>query len=131
MVMMWPRKVCTSHVSMQTRRRTVETNNHGNRNSSFKVTCYHFFLWTLTARVFYSHFTMTSQQQQHQPSSLSTEASRLFRVYRTIGNLLDKRGYMVPKEMREMTPAGFVAKFGDQPAREGLTILVVRLLLLM
>ena len=66
--------------------------------------------------------TMTSQQ----PSSLSTEASRLFRVYRTIGNLLDKRGYMVPKEMREMTPAGFVAKFGDQPAREGLTILVVR-----
>ncbi|KAI2497822.1 RNA polymerase Rpb5 [Fragilaria crotonensis] len=59
-----------------------------------------------------------------QPSSLSTEASRLFRVYRTIGNMLDKRGYMVPKEMREMTPAGFVAKFGDQPAREGLTILV-------
>lgn len=64
--------------------------------------------------------------QQQQPSSLSTEASRLFRVYRTIGNMLDKRGYMVPKEMREMTPAGFVSKFGDQPARDGLTILVVR-----
>ena len=59
------------------------------------------------------------------PSSLSPEASRLFRVYRTVGNMLEKRGYMVPKEMREMTPAGFVAKFGEQPAREGLTILVV------
>ena len=59
------------------------------------------------------------------PSSLSPEASRLFRVYRTVGNMLEKRGYMVPKEMREMTPASFVAKFGEQPAREGLTILVV------
>ena len=63
-------------------------------------------------------------------STLSPEASRLFRVYRTIGNMLDSRGFMVPKEMREMTPASFVAKFGEQPSRESLTILVVRTLLL-
>jgi hypothetical protein len=35
---------------------------------------------------------------------LNPEAARLFRVYRTIGNMLDKRGYMVPKAIRELTP---------------------------
>jgi len=31
---------------------------------------------------------------------------------------------MVPREMREMTPASFTQKFGDHPSREALTILV-------
>ena len=56
---------------------------------------------------------------------LSPEASRLFRSYRTIANMLGKRGYMIPKEMREMTPATFKQRFGEQPSRESLTILVV------
>jgi DNA-directed RNA polymerases I, II, and III subunit RPABC1 len=56
---------------------------------------------------------------------LSPEASRLFRAYRTISNMLSKRGYMIPKEMREMTPASFKHRFGEHPARESLTILVV------
>lgn len=55
---------------------------------------------------------------------LNPNASRLFRVYRTISNMLDKRGYMVPKEMREITPASFREKFGEDPGREALTILV-------
>ena len=55
---------------------------------------------------------------------LSPEASRLFRAYRTISNMLSKRGYMIPKEMREMTPTSFKQRFGEHPSRESLTILV-------
>ena len=57
---------------------------------------------------------------------LNPEASRLFRVYRTVANMLSNRGYMVSKELREMTPALFTTKFGEFPQRESLTILVVR-----
>jgi hypothetical protein len=67
-----------------------------------------------------------NNNSQQTPTSLSPEASRLFRVYRTISSMLDKRGYMVPRDLREMTPSSFISKFGDQPSREGLTILVVR-----
>lgn len=56
---------------------------------------------------------------------LNPEASRLFRAYRTISNMLSKRGYMIPKEMREMTPVTFKQRFGETPSRESLTILVV------
>lgn len=55
---------------------------------------------------------------------LTPDAARLFRVYRTISNMLEKRGYMVPKDMREMTPMTFREKFGEHPSRENLTILV-------
>jgi DNA-directed RNA polymerases I, II, and III subunit RPABC1 len=55
---------------------------------------------------------------------LLQSAARLFRVYRTIGNLLEKRGYMVPKGMREITPAEFKNRFGEHPNRDMLTILV-------
>ena len=56
---------------------------------------------------------------------LTPDASRLFRVYKTISSMLHKRGYMVPREMREMTPLTFTQKFGEHPSRESLTILVV------
>ncbi|EEC50875.1 predicted protein [Phaeodactylum tricornutum CCAP 1055/1] len=55
---------------------------------------------------------------------LTPEAARLFRVYRTIANMLDKRGYMVPKTLREITPSAFKERFGEYPSRENLTILV-------
>lgn len=55
---------------------------------------------------------------------LSPEASRLFRVYKTIAAMLFKRGYMIPKDMREITPTSFTNKFGEHPSRESLTILV-------
>jgi len=55
---------------------------------------------------------------------LSPEASRLFRVYKTLSAMLNKRGYMIPREMRDMTPTDFTSKFGEFPTREGLTILV-------
>jgi DNA-directed RNA polymerase I, II, and III subunit RPABC1 len=58
-------------------------------------------------------------------ASLTAEASRLFRVYKTVSSLLSKRGYMVSREMREMTAMSFTQKFGEYPSREGLTILVV------
>ena len=57
--------------------------------------------------------------------TLTTEASRLFRVYKTISSMLTKRGYMVSREMRDMTPMDFTQRFGEYPSREGLTILVV------
>jgi hypothetical protein len=55
---------------------------------------------------------------------LNPEAARLFRVYRTMANMLSERGYMVPKTMRELTPAQFKMKFGEHPDREALTVLV-------
>jgi len=57
-------------------------------------------------------------------SGLTPEASRMFRVYRTVSSMLAKRGYMVTREMREMTPNSFTSKFGEYPTREALTILV-------
>lgn len=62
--------------------------------------------------------------------ALNPESSRLFRVYKTVSGMLEKRGYMIPKTMREMTPADFVEKFGEYPSREALTILVVCVLVL-
>ena len=61
--------------------------------------------------------------------TLTADASRLFRVYKTISSLLSKRGYMVSREMRDMTPMDFTNRFGEFPTREGLTILVVSLLM--
>ena len=58
-------------------------------------------------------------------STLTADASRLFRVYKTISSMLVKRGYMVSREMREMLPRDFTDRFGEFPSREGLTILVV------
>ena len=56
---------------------------------------------------------------------LTPEASRLFRVYKTIAAMLQKRDYSVPRELLEMTPALFTNKFGENPSRDSLTILVV------
>ena len=55
---------------------------------------------------------------------LSQDASRLFRVYKTISGMLIKRGYMVASDMRDMTPAYFISRFGESPSREALTMLV-------
>jgi DNA-directed RNA polymerases I, II, and III subunit RPABC1 len=55
---------------------------------------------------------------------LSPASARLFRVYRTMANLLDQRGYMIPKALREITPMDFQQRFGDAPNRDSLTILV-------
>ena len=55
---------------------------------------------------------------------MSAETSRLFRVYKTVSTMLHKRGYMVPRELREITPAIFVQRFSEQPARDALTMLV-------
>ena len=55
---------------------------------------------------------------------LNPEASRLFRVYRTISNMLEKRGYIVPPDLRDMTPVSFRGRFGEFPSREQLTVLV-------
>lgn len=62
--------------------------------------------------------------------TLTTEASRLFRVYKTISTMLSKRGYMVSREMKDMTPMDFTQRFGEYPSREGLTILVVSYIVL-
>jgi DNA-directed RNA polymerases I, II, and III subunit RPABC1 len=55
---------------------------------------------------------------------LSPDAARLFRVCRTISSMLEKRGYMVDKRHRELTPASFKQSFGEHPSREALTMLV-------
>lgn len=55
---------------------------------------------------------------------LTPDASRLFRVYKTVSAMLHKRGYMVSREMREMTPDKFTEKFGENPQRSSLTMMV-------
>lgn len=55
---------------------------------------------------------------------LNPDAARLFRCYRTLSNMLEQRGYMVPKASREMAPNSFREKFGEHPDRESLTMLV-------
>ena len=60
--------------------------------------------------------------------TLTAEASRLFRVYKTISSMLSKRGYMVSREMKDMSPGDFTQRFGEFPTREGLTILVVSII---
>uniref|UniRef100_A0A7S3L7Y3 DNA-directed RNA polymerases I, II, and III subunit RPABC1 n=1 Tax=Amphora coffeiformis TaxID=265554 RepID=A0A7S3L7Y3_9STRA len=57
---------------------------------------------------------------------LTPEAAKLFRVYRTMANMLDRRGYMVPKDLRDLTPSEFKDKFGEYPVRKDLTILVAK-----
>jgi DNA-directed RNA polymerases I, II, and III subunit RPABC1 len=55
---------------------------------------------------------------------LSEDAAKLFRVQRTISNMLVNRGYMVPREYRDMTPASFKQKFSEYPDRDAMTLLV-------
>uniref|UniRef100_A0A6S9BLJ2 DNA-directed RNA polymerases I, II, and III subunit RPABC1 n=2 Tax=Ditylum brightwellii TaxID=49249 RepID=A0A6S9BLJ2_9STRA len=55
---------------------------------------------------------------------LTPEASRLYRVYKTVAAMLEKRGYMVPREIRTMSADAFTQKFGEKPTRQSLTILV-------
>jgi len=68
--------------------------------------------------------TPTSHIDRGTGGTLTPDASRLFRVYKTISSMLSKRGYMVSREMRDMTPVDFTSRFGEFPTREGLTILV-------
>jgi len=71
--------------------------------------------------------TVSTAEAMAAPSmrgGLSPTAARLFRVYRTLANLLHNRGYMVQKSLREMTPGAFIEKFGAEPVRDSLTILV-------
>lgn len=55
---------------------------------------------------------------------LNSSAARLFRIRKTCYALLSKRGYNVPMDDLEMSAETFLARFGDFPARENLTILV-------
>lgn len=60
-------------------------------------------------------------------ATLSAEASRFFRVRKTIVKMLAKRGYIVSEAELRMTAAEFKDKFGENPTREAMTILVEKL----
>ena len=55
---------------------------------------------------------------------LKDEASRLFRVWKVVQNLLSKRGYGVLQTDQKMESNEFVARFSSDPDRGSLTILV-------
>lgn len=55
---------------------------------------------------------------------LSPEASKMFRVRKTCLKMLNKRGYIVDEEAINMSTDDFRTKFGENPSRENLTILV-------
>lgn len=54
---------------------------------------------------------------------LNPEASKMFRVRKTCLKMLNKRGYIVDDKALNMNTDAFRAKFGDNPSRDGLTIL--------
>lgn len=58
--------------------------------------------------------------------SLSEEASKLFRVRKTCLKMLSKRGYVVDESDIHISADEFRSKFGEDPSRESLTILVER-----
>jgi len=47
---------------------------------------------------------------------MAEDSSRLFRVRRTVWQMLDSRGFLVPQEDLKMSKDQFVEKFGDQPS---------------
>ncbi|KAL0224194.1 hypothetical protein P9112_003584 [Eukaryota sp. TZLM1-RC] len=55
--------------------------------------------------------------------SWTEESSRLFRVRKTVLQMLNDRGYRVLPEDLEESIEDFRSKFGDTPSREGLTLL--------
>lgn len=48
----------------------------------------------------------------------------MFRVRKTVLKMLNARGYIIPEDQLNMTAEAFRSTFGDNPAREALTILV-------
>jgi len=68
-----------------------------------------------------------AQQQNAAPAlrgGLTPDASRLFRICKTLAAMLENRGYNVPRDTKEMTPTTFTQKYGENPSRESLTMLV-------
>lgn len=55
---------------------------------------------------------------------LSADGSRMFRVRKTTLKILNKRGYIVDEDSLNMNSEDFRLRFGENPARESLTILV-------
>ena len=55
---------------------------------------------------------------------LGPEASKLFRVRKTCLKMLAKRGYVVPEEHINLSTDEFRARYGEDPSRELLTLLV-------
>ena len=60
----------------------------------------------------------------HSVGGLSAEASKLYRVRKTCLKMLSKRGYIVPDEHIQMSTDAFMEKFGVEPSRDALSILV-------
>ncbi|GMH86736.1 hypothetical protein TrVE_jg11921 [Triparma verrucosa] len=58
---------------------------------------------------------------------LTPSTSKLFRCYKVITNMLQKRKYAVLPEAVKMTPASFVSRFGVNPDRSSMTIMVEKL----
>jgi DNA-directed RNA polymerase I, II, and III subunit RPABC1 len=56
--------------------------------------------------------------------SLNAEASRLYRVRKTVVKMLHNRGYIVSEEELTRSAESFTAQFGENPTREMMTILV-------
>ena len=59
-------------------------------------------------------------------AGMHSGTARLFRIRKTCFALLRKRGYNVPEDEASMDSETFKQRFGEDPSRESLTILVAR-----
>ena len=57
-------------------------------------------------------------------TALSPSVSRLYRCYKVVNTMLSKRGYATNPDNITMTPTMFAMKFGQDPDRSGMTIMV-------
>ena len=55
---------------------------------------------------------------------MASASYNMYRVRRTVHEMLKDRGYMIDQADIDLTEEGFTGKYGDTPLREQMTILV-------
>lgn len=70
------------------------------------------------------------QEALHSTTVLSANASRMYRIRKTVATMLRKRGYVVPENVLNQNPEDFKTEFcpgaDNEPSRDQLSLLVFK-----